>query len=184
MCPAGYYITGVWEPVVTFTKEITSTTEGGDMDGRLEPGEKWEWTLHTVLTNVSGETIHIGKVHDRIGGDLESYWIAYTAVLGPLDMYTRGKTDKVFYDFEGDFDLADGGSVFFNIWVSPDINTGKGTANNPCKNSNKNPKAGHQEYTSLGEHCLNSGAWFEGWIGDEYIEGSSNPVCVEVLEAD
>jgi hypothetical protein len=162
------------EPLVEFTKEITSTTEGGDMDGVLEPGEKWVWTLHTVLTNISGETIHIGKVHDRIGGDLESDWISYTGVLGPLDMYTRGKTDKVFYDFTGDFDLADGGSVFFNIWVSPDINTGTGNGK----------KAGHQEYTSTGEHCLNSGAWFEGWIGDEYIEASTEPVCVEVFEAD
>ena len=160
------------EPLVEFTKEIADTVEGGDMDGVLEMGEKWTWYLETTLTNISGETIHVGKVHDRIGGDLESGWISYTAVLGPLDMYTKGKTDKVFYDFEGDFDLADGASVAFNIWVSPDLNTGTGNGK----------KAGHQEFTSTGEHCLNSGAWFEGWIGDEYIEASTEPVCVEVCE--
>jgi hypothetical protein len=177
-CPAGYWVTGEWEPVVEFTKEIKSTTEGGDGDGILETGEKWEWVLRVELTNVSGETIHIGKVHDRVGGDLESGWILYYSPLGPLDVYTRGKTEKVFYDFEGDFDLADGATAYFEIWVSPDKNTGNGNG------KNNNFPDGHQEYTSPGEHCLNSGAWFEGWIDDEYIEGSTEPVCVEVEEAD
>jgi hypothetical protein len=160
-------------PIVEFTKEITDYIPGGDGDEVVEVGEDdWEWDLTTTIRNVSGETIHIGKVHDRIGGDLESDWEAYTAVLGPLDMYTRGKTQKVFYDFEGDFDLADGQTVFFRIWVSPDINTGTGNGKKP----------GHPEFTSTGEHCLNSGSWFEGWIGDDYIEASTMPICVEVEE--
>jgi hypothetical protein len=158
--------------VIEFTKEISGTIEAGDMDGVLETGETWIWELRVVITNVSGETIHIGKVHDRVGGDLESDWMQYTTVLGPLDMYTRGKTEKVFYDFEGDFDLLDGASVNFKIWVSPDVNTGTGNGKKP----------GKQEYTSPGEHCLNSGAWLEGWIGDEYFETSTNPVCVDVVE--
>jgi hypothetical protein len=171
------------EPLVEFTKEITDVVEAGDMDGVLETGEKWEWELRVELTNISGETIRIDKVHDRIGGDLEADWLLYYAPLGPLNMYTKGKTEKVFFDFEciGGMTLADGASAYFEIWVSPDVNTGKGTANN-AGNSGKNPKPGHQEFTSPGEHCLNSGAYFEGYIGDEFISASTLPVCVDVAE--
>jgi hypothetical protein len=184
MCPAGYTVSGEWEAVLEFTKEIDATTEGGDTDGVLETGEKWTWDLLVTITNISGETIHIGKVHDRVGGDLESDWKWYYGPLGPLDRYTRGNTEKVFYDFEGDFDLADGASVYFVIWVSPDENTGKGTGNNSDKNSGNNNKDGKQEYTSPGEHCLNSGAWLEAWIDGQYIEANTDPVCVDVVEAD
>ena len=174
------------EPLVEFTKEITDTTEGGDMDGRLEPGEDWQWTFSVSMKNLTDETLTVTKLHDRLGGDLEWHVIAwYSGLIGDEDVYTRGKTEKVFINFYDGFTLAPGQEEWlFSVSVSPDINTGKGTANNSDKNSNKNPKAGHQEYTSLGEHCLNSGAWFEGWIGDEYIEASTEPVCVEVLEAD
>jgi len=186
MCSAGLWVTGVWEPVVEFTKEIISYKEGGDMDGRLEPGEDWEWTFEVNIKNLTDQTITVEKLHDRLGGDLEWEVIAwYSGLIGEIDWYTKGKTEKVFINFYDGFSLAAGQEEWlFSVSVSPDINTGKGTANNPDKNGNKNPKNGHQEYTSTGEHCLNSGAWFEGWIGGEYIEASTNPVCVEVLEAD
>jgi hypothetical protein len=167
------------EPLVEFTKEVTSTTEAGDMDGVLETGEKWYWDLETNLTNISGETIVIHDMHDRVGGDLEADWNWYYAGLGPIDMYTKGKTEKVFIDFDfyyGPITLADGDTIGFSIWVSPDMNTGNGNG------KNKKFPDGHQEYTSPGEHCLNSGAWFEGYIGDEYIEASTEPVCVDVEE--
>lgn len=163
--------------IVEFTKEIVSTTEGGDMDGVLETGEKWAWELDVLLTNISGETIEVHNMHDRIGGDLEADWTWYDAVLGPIDMYTRGKTEKVFFDFDfigGPVNLADDATIGFGIWVSPDMNP---------SNSKKFP-GGHQEFTSSGLHCLNSGAWFEGYIGSQYIEATSNPVCVEVFDAD
>jgi len=176
MCPAGYYITGVWEPVVEFTKEITGEVEAGDMDGRLEPGEDWEWTFEVNIKNLTDQTITVEKLHDRLGGDLEWHVIAwYSGLIGGMDEYTRGKTEKVFINFYDGFTLAPGQEEWlFSVTVSPDINTGTGNGK----------KAGHQEYTSTGEHCLNSGAWFGGYIGDEYIEASTNPVCVEVLEAD
>jgi hypothetical protein len=174
MCPAGYYITGVWEPVVEFTKEITGEVEAGDMDGRLEPGEDWQWTMTATLTNISGETIEVEKFHDRLGGDLEWHLVVWIAKMGTLDIYTKGKTEKVFLNWYDGFTLADGESVWVAITVSPDVNTGTGNGKKP----------GHQEYTSTGIHELNSGAWFGGYIGDEYIEGSTNPVSVEVLEAD
>lgn len=164
------------EPLVEFTKEITGTTEGGDMDGRLEPGEDWRWTFDVSMKNLADETLTVTKLHDRLGGDLECHVIAwYSGLIGDEDVYTRGKTEKWFINFYDGFTLAPGQEEWlFSVTVSPDINTGTGNGK----------KAGHQEYTSTGEHCLNSGAWFEGWIGDEYVEASTEPVCVEVLEAD
>ena len=126
------------------------------------------------------------KLHDRLGGDLEWHVIGWNSgLIGEIDWYTKGKTEKVFINFYDGFTLApDQEEWLFSVSVSPDINTGKGTANNPDKNSNKNPKDGHQEYTSLGEYCLNSGATISGYIGDVPIEVSTNPVCVEVLPQD
>jgi hypothetical protein len=40
------------------------------------------------------------------------------------------------------------------LWVSTDINTGTGNGK----------KDGHQEYTSEGTHCLNSGATAKGSV--------------------
>lgn len=175
MCPAGYSVGGEWEPVIEFTKEITDEYDGGDGDGVVEVGEDWHWLLTATLTNVSGETIHIDKVHDRLAGDLEliDIW-AIDPEFGTPEVYTKGKTEKIFIDMYDGFDLADGDSVSFTLWVSTDLNTGTGNGKKDAK----------QEYTSAGEHCLNSGAWFGGYIGDTYIEGSSNSVCVEVFEAD
>lgn len=176
MIPAGYDVTGVWEPVVEFTKEITSTTEAGDGDGVIETGEDWQWTLEATLTNVSGETIHIDKVHDRLGGDIEWHVIVHDGVMGSLETYTKGKTEKSFLNWYDGFDLADGASVSFSMTISPDMNTGNGNGKNL-----KFPD-GHQEFTSAGEHCLNSGAYFEGYIGDDFIWGDSNSICVDVEE--
>ena len=159
------------EPLVEFTKEIVDTIEAGDMDGVLETGEDWQWVLEITLTNVSGSTITDINMHDRLGGDMQWHYIAWLGG-GDLDTYYKGKTNKAFIDFSNIPDLAPGGSWSFDIRVSPDVNTGTGNGK----------KAGHQEFTSAGEHCLNSGAWFDGYIGDEYIEASSLPVCVDVEE--
>jgi hypothetical protein len=169
------------EPLVEFTKEITemneagtSWTAGGDGDGILETGEDWYFEMTITLTNISGETITGINMHDRLGGDLEWHWLNSVNMDGGADIYYKGKTDKVFMDWYNDFDLADGESCFATMAVSPDVNTGTGNGK----------KAGHQEFTSAGEHCLNSGASFKGWIGDESIGASTEPVCVMVYEAD
>ncbi len=165
--------------LVEFDKEIIGTTEAGDMDGVLETGEDWHWTMKITLKNVSGETITVDKVHDRLGGDIElDAAVTYSALMGSLNQYTKGKTDKVFLNWYDGFSLADGEEVSATITVSPDMNTGHGNGKNL-----KFPD-GHQEFTSPGEHCLNSGAYFEGYIGTEFISASTLPVCVDVLEAD
>jgi len=168
------------EPLVEFTKEITEANEdatmwtaGGDGDGVLEIGEDWLFVMTVTLTNISGEDITDIRMHDRLGGDLEWHVIGWNIPSG-IDVYTKGKTEKVFINWYDGFTLADGSSVSADITVSPDVNTGTGNGK----------KAGHQEYTSTGIHELNSGTWFEGYIGDEYIEASTEPVCVEVFEAD
>ena len=164
------------EPLVEFTKEITGTTEGGDTDGVLETGEDWEWTMEITLKNVSGETITVDKLHDRLGGDIEWHAIVHPTKIGTLDSYWKGKTDKAFLNWYDGFSLADGESVCVTIGVSPDINPG----NNQGKG--KKDPATAQEFTEAGEHCLNSGAYFEGYIGADFISASTLPVCVDVEE--
>lgn len=176
MCPAGYDVTGEWEAIVEFTKELTDEIEAGDGDGDgvLETGEDWMFEMTITLTNVSGEDIEGIRLHDRLGGDLE--WHAVGWNFGSdLDISYKGKTEKVFLDWYDGFTLAHGDSAIITMLVSPDVNTGNG---------NGKEAEGNQEFTSSGEHCLNSGAWFEGWIGDEYIEACTNPVCVDVEDAD
>lgn len=166
------------EPLVEFTKEIVYTVEAGDMDGVLETGEDWHWDLEVTMKNLTDETLTVTKLHDRLGGDIEWHGIGwYSGLIGDLDIDYKGKTDKVFINFYDGFSLAPGQEEWlFSMNISPDVNTGTGNGK----------KSGHQEYTSPGEHCLNSGATFEGYFGDEeeYVEASTEPVCVEVFEAD
>jgi hypothetical protein len=126
------------------------------------------------MKNLTGETLTVTKLHDRLGGDLEWHVIGwYSGLIGDMEWYTKGKTEKVFINFYDGFSLSPGQEEWlFSVTVSPDVNTGTGNGK----------KAGHQEFTSPGEHCLNSGATFEGYIGDEYVEASTEPVCVEVEE--
>jgi hypothetical protein len=180
MCPAGYYVTGEWEAIVEFTKELTDEVEaptgytaGGDGDGILETGEDWLFEMTITLTNISGEAITGINMHDRLGGDLE--WHQYVSTgFGLAETKYKGKTNKVMFNWYNEITLDPGETATIVIQVSPDVNTGTGNGK----------KSGHQEYTSAGEHCLNSGAWFEGYIDDIYIEGGTNPVCVDVVEAD
>jgi hypothetical protein len=162
--------------VVEFDKEIISHVEAGDMDGVIETGEDWQWTMKITLKNVSGETITVDKFHDRLGGDMEWHSVVYDTVMGILDVYTKGKTEKVFLNWYDGFSLADGEEVYVEITVSPDINPG----NNQGKG--KKDPATAQEFTEAGEHCLNSGAYFEGYIGADFISASTLPVCVDVEE--
>ncbi|MFC2068421.1 hypothetical protein ACFLTP_05390 [Chloroflexota bacterium] len=159
--------------LVEFTKEIIATTEAGDGDGVVETGEDWQWTMRIELENVSGETITVDKVHDRLGGDIESHDVDFDLAMGALDWYTKGNTDKEFFNWYDGFTLADGEGIWVELIVSPDVNTGHG---------NGKKAAGHQEFTSPGVHCLNSGASFEGYIGDDFISASTLPVCVDVEE--
>jgi len=165
-------------PIVDFTKEITSVVEAGDMDGVLETGEDWWWTLEVNIENLTDETITVEKLHDRLGGDMEWHVISWSpGLIGEVETKTKGKTEKVFINFYDGFELAPGQSVLlFSMVISPDMNTGNGNGKN-----NKFPD-GHQEFTSAGEHCLNSGATISGYIGDVPIEVSSNRVCVDVEE--
>jgi hypothetical protein len=60
----------------------------------------------------------------------------------------------------------------YTFQVSPDINPGTGNGK----------KAGHQEYTSIGLHELNSGAYAEGNWDGTFVWDKSDPIMVEVFE--
>lgn len=163
------------EPLVEFTKEIVGTAEAGDMDGVLETGEDWMWVLLVSMENLTDETLTVNKLHDRLGGDIELHDLDWNPLIGDPVTYTKGKTEKQFINFYDGFSLdPHQAEALFLMIISPDINTGTGNSKKP----------GHQEYTSPGEHCLNSGATFEGYFGDEeeYVEASTEPVCVDVVE--
>lgn len=165
--------------LVEFDKEIIATAEAGDMDGVVETGENWQWTMKITLKNVSNATVSVDKMHDRLGGDIElDTAVTYSAEMGTLVQYTKGKTEKVFLNWYDGFDLAPSQEVSATITVSPDINPG----NNQGKG--KKDPATAQEFTEAGEHCLNSGAYFEGYIGAEFVSAQTLPVCVDVEEPD
>jgi hypothetical protein len=175
-CPAGYWVTGELEgPILTVTKELLEdqTVEGGDMDGVLEMGEDWRWTFRITITNPTDATITDVKMHDRLGGDLEWHYVSCSGGggLSEVDIYTRGKTEKVFIDWDIGT-MGPGAEETMNVRVSPDINPGTGNGK----------KAGHQEYTSIGLHELNSGAYAEGNWDGIFVWDKSDPIMVEVFE--
>ncbi len=70
--------------------------------------------------------------------------------------------------------LAPGESMFIQLHVSTDINTGTGNGK----------KGGHQEYSSAGPTELNSGATAKGLLLGWYpVEAVSDPINVVVLPA-
>lgn len=155
------------EPPIQVEKVIFDSVDVGDGDGYLEVGELWGFILAITVTNNTDLDITDLVVKDRLGGDL-----GYAgADPEPSDMDTKGKTNKVFLEWElGTLPAGDSTTILLMVYT--DTNTGTGNGK----------KSGHQEYTSTGEHELNSGANAKGMIGDLQVSNSSDPVTVEVLE--
>ena len=147
------------EPYAGFEKSIEDCSE---LDPYNVPTETdVHWWVGIYVENIDGDDIEDMEdvvVKDRLGGDLELDEVEY--VDGTTDdSYTTGKTEKVHLIWSEIGDLEDEDGAYLLIEISTDVNTGRGTANNPG-NSGKNPKGGHQEYTDdvCTEHELNSGA--------------------------
>lgn len=141
-----------------------------DSDGLVELGEPTAFWLSIVVTNPNNDyAIEDVVVKDRLGGDLgfadSEPW--------PSSIDTKGKTEKVFLEWEIGT-LAPGDSATIDLLVYTDINTGTGNGK----------KAGHQEYTSTGEHELNSGATAKGTVEGKEVCGTSDSIIVEVVEPD
>jgi hypothetical protein len=92
-------------------------------------------------------------VKDRFGGDLEVDGTSTKEFISPpwtgtVVLKYKGKTEKVQLTWKEFGDIADGDTAQLWIEISTDVNPGTGNGKKP----------GHQEYTSPGEHYLNSGA--------------------------
>ncbi|MHA1938458.1 MAG: hypothetical protein ACW97O_09650 [Candidatus Thorarchaeota archaeon] len=176
-----YDMAGYW-PVLTVDKESIAAEDLGDGDGVLELSEDWEWIWEVTVTNASIASVNGSIVKDNLGGDLELLavspdnvtWYAIPAGMKKgtfiepntgLEVMWTGKTLKPHLWWTVG-DLAPGDSATLYLKVSTDINPG-----------------GKQEYTSLGEHCQNSGATAKGLLQGWYeVEALSDQICVTVEE--
>ena len=161
--------------VPEITKELVDAWEVpvGEPNGIIDLGEKWYFVLEIIVTNPSSVTVTDVIVKDNLGGDLElNDWLEST---GTFTYWTTGKTEKVHLVWTVG-DLAPAQSETLSLLVSTDMNTGHGNGKNP-----KFPD-GHQEYTSEGEHCLNSGATAKGFVtlasGVWEVSDTTDEICV------
>jgi hypothetical protein len=178
-----YDMAGYW-PVLTVDKESVAAEDLGDGDGRLELSEDWTWTWKVTVTNASIASVNGTMVKDNLGGDMELLEVStdnvswygipagtkkgtYIEPNTGLTVLWTGKTLKPHWWWPaGDLGPSDNATLYLK--VSTDINPG-----------------GHQEYTSLGEHCQNSGVTVKGLLQGWYeVEAVSDEICVDVLEPD
>ena len=157
-------------PILEVDKELVDWLDLGDGDGYLEVGELWWFLLEITVTNNGDTAIDGIELKDRLGGDLMLMDIGYTNPY-PDTYSTKGKTEKAFLGWDVGT-LDPGETATFYVHVATDTNTGTGNGK----------KAGHQEYTSIGEHELNSGATAKGMLGDLQVSDTSDSITVEVLE--
>ena len=163
--------------VPSVTKELVDAwDENVDGDDIIDLGEKWYFVLRIDVTNNIDIPIDSVMVKDNLGGDLELN--DYEICVGTVNSWTTGKTEKVHLTWEEIGTLYPGQTETMWLLVSTDINTGTGNGKNP----------GHQEYTSEGTHCLNSGATAKGLVelpsGVVWeVTDTTDEICVETGEA-
>lgn len=172
---------------VTVEKQLIDAWEVVEGDGVLDLNEDWKFLMEITVTNDSGGELTNLLVKDNFGGDLEllevggvsvtqptnkkDTWIGSGGAAGVTIMWT-GKTLKAHMEWAIP-SIADGQTATLVVVVSTDVNTGTGNGKKP----------GHQEYTSEGEHCLNSGPTVHVVIADYEVSYTDyNEICVTVGE--
>jgi hypothetical protein len=137
----------------------------------IDLNEMWFFTMIIDVYNPSDVTVTDVMVKDNLGGDLG---LADTSTtVGTVNTWTTGKTEKVHLTWDVG-DLAPGQEESLKMTVYTDVNTGTGNGKKP----------GHQEWTSEGEHCLNSGATAKGVVtlasGEWDVSDTTDPICIKV----
>lgn len=170
-------------PYEGFSKIIAASTEG---DPYYVPMHKdVHWLLLIEIENIADDdiiTMEDVVVKDNLGGDLEMHW-CYSGCDYPDKKLLQppsqtpdvpkksGKTEKLHLNWDLD-DLGDEALTKLYLEISTDLNPGKGK---------KNPD-GHQEYTSEGDHDLNSGATLKFTDPDTGLQLSAH-TCAITVEA-
>ena len=171
-------------------KTITIVEENDD--GVITVGERIVYTIEIEVTNNSPDIWSDVEVKDRFAGNLAVGDSPVTTFLKPADqvdaidsqvnldcaLSQKGKTQKEFLDCVvddglGDQDLSPGETASVEVTAETDFNHGQGK---------KNP-IGQREYTSCGEHDVNSGATVTYTLPDDTVVEASTPsVTVDVFE--
>jgi hypothetical protein len=185
------------EPPIQAEKELTLIIpDGGDPIEIPDPPDLPDVPMHTriyftmviTVTNNSPGAIEGVIVKDNIAGDLELISAGGIIPTGPstkkkkdnsevlvtpvgdVTVQWSGNTEKVHLSWDvGDMDP--GASASLTVVVATDLNQGQGKK-----------AEGKNEYTSPGEHTLNSGATAKGLIGDVEVNHKSNSISVNVVE--
>ena len=188
------------------TKWLEDAWEETPDDGVIDLGERWLFNIGITVSNDLPFPITNVMVKDNFGGDLEVVSVDVMGdMIGPtlvpdpstlpngkkptwsdpttgVSIQWTGKTQKAHLSWNvgtlpPNFIPPPQSATLF-IVVATDMNTGNGNGNNL-----KFPN-GHQEYTSEGELCLNSGATATGLIeGDWAVIDKSDEICVETGQA-
>jgi len=173
---------------VTVEKELVGAVEvTGDDDGILDLNEKWTFDLLITVTNDSGYDLEDLLVKDNFGGDLALIEVGgelvdqpqnkkddWTNGGGTVNVLWTGKTLKAHMSWEiASIVYDDENYAQLLVRVETDVNPGQAK-------DKEHGKSGKNEYTSGGEHCLNSGPTVKVVINDYEYSFDGNAVCVEV----
>ena len=167
--------------------EIEKTVSIGEEthDGVITVGEVISYDFLIEVINNGGGPAWINViVQDRLGGNLGTDTITVDTnlicTLGTPDTGGNngkkkgGKTQKEFLDciVDGDGNLDDGEQASVSFSAETDVNPGQ---------KNKNPPK--NEYTSCGEHAVNSGATITYTLSDgTIVSASTGSATVDVFE--
>ena len=152
------------EPVpATISKELVAVADA-DSDGKIEVGERVEFTLRIALKNVStDQTLTDAVVSDAFGAELEI--VDTVPSVGTASISTIGESAKPFLTWDIG-SLGPGGEATLTVVAATDVNPG-----------------GHQEYTEAGPHSLNSGATLKALSDGRQFSVTSEAIWVEVGDA-
>jgi hypothetical protein len=130
-------------------------------DGLIEVGELVGFLMVIQVHNSSGDNWTNVRVKDRFGAELDV--TSANPSQGTATLTTKGKSEKEFLEWDVG-DLAPGDTANLVIMVNTDLNP-----------------AGHQEYTSTGIHCVNSGATLKYIVSGHQESATTGSICLEVV---
>ena len=147
----------------TISKELIAVADA-DSDGKIEVGERVEFTLLIAVKNVStDQTLTDVVVSDAFGAELEI--VDTVPGVGTASISTIGGSDKPFLTWDiGTLDP--GQEATLTVVAATDVNPG-----------------GHQEYSEAGAYELNSGATLKALSDGKQFSATSEVIWVEVVEA-
>ena len=174
---------------ITVDKELEDAwpDEANDDDMILDLYEIWYFEMDIDITNNTASALTDVIVKDNFGGDLEVVSVGGVAVssedgvtikgkqkeytyvtpVGPVTILWTGKSEKAHLTW--DIASLAPGTTTLTVVVATDVNPGQAAKN------------GKNQYTSVEEHCLNSGPTAIDVIDDITLEfEDQDAICVNI----